>query len=94
MEHRLPITGPALCTHALWRQAQRSFPADLIDLLLTFACPQPAGGGSLRYRFDDETWAEAAEWLGRRAAQFERYRRRAYLIEGRCGTIITVAWEH
>ena len=83
-----------LCQHALWRQAQRAFPEDLVNLLLLFAQPMPAGGGRLRYRFNDETWAEAAEWLGKRAAQFERYRSKAYLIEGRSGTIITVAWEH
>jgi hypothetical protein len=83
-----------LCQHALWRQAQRAFPDELIDLLLLFARPTPAGGGRLRYRFDDETWAEAAEWLGKRALQFERYRKKAYLIEDRSGTIVTVAWEH
>lgn len=89
-----PATTLQLCQHALWRQAQRAFPEELVDLLLMFARPVPAGGGRLRYRFNDETWAEAAEWLGNRAVQFERYRSKAYLIEGRSGTIITVAWEH
>jgi hypothetical protein len=95
MQHHaiLPATAK-LCPHALWRQAQRSFPEELVDLLLLFAQPKPAGGGRMRYQFDEETWAEAAEWLGQRAVLFERYRRKAYLIEGRPDTVVTVAWKH
>jgi hypothetical protein len=95
MQHHVILAANAqLCQHAHWRQAQRSFPDELIDLLLLFARPHAAGGGRLRYQFDKETWAEAAEWLGPRAVLFERYRYKAYLIEGRPDTVVTVAWKH
>lgn len=79
--------------HARVRQAQRAFKDELVDLLFTFAWPQPAGGGDLLYSFCDDTWAEVVEHLGLRAAKFERYRR-GYLIETACGGIKTVAWKH
>ena len=95
MHHHVILAANAtLCQHAHWRQAQRSFPQELVDLLLLFARPQPAGGGRARYQFDNETWAEASEWLGHRAVLFERYRRKAYLIEGHPDTVVTVAWKH
>jgi hypothetical protein len=95
MQHHAILAANAqLSQHAHWRQAQRSFPDELIVLLLNFAREKQAGRGCLRYQFDKKTWAEAAEWLGQRAVLFERYRNKAYLIEGRPDTVVTVAWKH
>ena len=79
--------------HAAMRQVQRSIPDTLVELLLAFAWPKPAGGSCLKYSFDAETWAEAAEVLGAQAARLERFRH-VYLIEDSRGVIVTVAWEH
>lgn len=83
----------AYSNHAATRQVQRSIGEALVELLLAFAWPKAAGGGCLKYSFDAETWAEAAEILGPQAARFERFRH-VYLIEDSRGVIVTVAWEH
>lgn len=83
----------AYSAHASMRQVQRSVREALVELLLTFAWPKPAGGGCFKYSFDAETWAEAAEALGSQAARFERFRH-VYLIEDGRGIVLTVAWEH
>ena len=94
MDFVTPLCGEIVYSrHAEQRRAQRSVREELVELLLTYAWPEPAGGGCLKYRFDKDEWYEACEFLGARAAQLERFRH-AYLIEDGCGMIITVAWEH
>jgi hypothetical protein len=94
MQITTPFCGHiAYSHHAATRQVQRSIREILVELLLAFAWPKPAGGGCMKYSFDTETWAEATEVLGSSAAQLERFRH-VYLIEDSRGTIRTVAWEH
>lgn len=83
----------AYSAHALIRMQQRGVSQEAVELILDYACPAPAGNGALTYQFNNETWAEAAQSLGRRAKQFEKYRH-AYIIENGCGLVITAAWAH
>lgn len=80
-----------LSRHATIRMQQRSIPPQVIDLLLDFATPVPAGGGAMSYHFTRITWDEAMAGAGSAAPQLQRYRN-AYVVEGRDGTVITAAW--
>lgn len=88
--HQLsPVTR--LSRHATIRMQQRSIPPRVVDLLLDFATPVPAGDGAINYRFTRATWDEAMTSAGSAAPQLQRYRN-AYVVEGRDGTVITAAW--
>lgn len=79
--------------HALLRSHQRSIPPIVIDLLLDFADPTPAGKGAESYSFTKRSWRKAAAYLGPRAKDFEKYRH-TYLILASNGQIITIAYQH
>lgn len=79
--------------HAQVRMQQRCIPAEVVELLLDFACPIPVGNGAYSYRFDKRIWAEATATLGPRFGTFSKFRN-VYVVEAADGTIITTAWLH
>ena len=72
---------------------QRSIPQFIVDYLLDFAEPIPAGGGCVRYCFKADSWAEAQRDMGHEARKLDRHRN-AYVIVADDGTVITAARDH
>lgn len=83
--------SPRLSRHAMVQMQRRCIPDSAVELILDFAHSTPSGNGTQRYRFDNRTWAAAADFLGGRARDFEKFRN-AYVIEGADGTVVTAAW--
>lgn len=82
-----------LSRHAQVRMQQRSIPQFIVDCLLDFTEAVPAGGGSVRYCFKADSWAEAQRDMGSEARKLDRYRN-AYVIVAEDGTVVTAAREH
>ena len=82
-----------LSRHAQVRMQQRSIPQFIVDCLLDFTEPVAAGGGSFRYCFKTDSWAEAQRDMGSEARKLDRYRN-AYVIVGKDGTVVTAARDH
>lgn len=87
------VVHSRLSRHAQVRMQQRSIPQFIVECLLDFAEPIPAGGGSFRYCFKADSWAEAQRDMGREARKLDRYRN-AYVIVGKDGTVVTAARDH
>lgn len=88
-----PIFAHPTSRHARVRMQQRSIPQVVIDLLLDFAEPVPAGGGCELFRFNAESWTEAFRASGARAGRMDRYRN-AYAVVGADGLVVTAARLH
>jgi menaquinone-dependent protoporphyrinogen IX oxidase len=94
MRYRYQSTIPSFFTHhAAQRMQQRSIPMAVVDLLLDYADPQPAGNGAVSYSFTETTWADACADLGRELRTYAKYRN-TYVVVAHFGQIITAAWKH
>lgn len=88
-----PIPPTKLSQHARVRMQQRSIPHFIIELLIDYAHPVPAGDGCTSHAFTAETWAEAKQALGPQARNLDRYRN-AYAIVSDDGCVVTAARAH
>lgn len=84
---------PEVSMHALRRQQQRSIPSAIVDALLDFGERRPAGCGATQVFFTKRSWKRFASYVGTAIKGYERYRS-CYLIEGKDGVVITVAFSH
>jgi hypothetical protein len=82
---------PPLTIHAARRCAQRSIPAEAVDLLLDYARPARSHGAD-RYSFDRASRHRLRADLGdRRFRDVERWLD-AYAVVADDGQVITAAW--
>lgn len=82
-----------LSRHAQVRMQQRSIPQFIVDCLLDFADPVPAGSGDFEYSFKTDSWAEAQQYMGSKTRKLDRYRN-TYVIVCSDGTVKTASHKH
>ncbi|WP_161539462.1 hypothetical protein [Hyphobacterium indicum] len=78
--------------HGHSRVTERGIPELAIQLLRDYGTEKPAGGGAMRYDFDNRSWKEIERLFGKwRLKEMEKFRR-AYLIVTSEDRVITVSY--
>lgn len=78
--------------HAAKRIQQRSIPPVVVDYLMEFGDPRPAGKGAESYSFSKKGWHRLQRYLGPLAKHFGKYRNVYAVISD--GHVVTTAHVH